>query len=325
MADLKEILIPVQHEMDELEAAITFHLASKVPFVESVVDYVMKNGGKRLRPMLTVLGSKLAGYSGTAAVSLGAAIEFMHTASLLHDDVLDNADIRRGRATTNVKWGNHVSVLVGDFFYCRAMDILVGQGDIRILRMITDAITTTTEGEILEITKSNDISTTQDDYLKIIGGKTAALFGASCQIGAVLGNVSPAFESALNKFGFKLGMAFQLMDDILDYTSSEDEFGKTNGTDLREGKLTLPLIIALSQCKKEEAQKIKSVLISDATSAAHFKEILQIVERYGGIAGTVQLAKNYVEQAKEELSVFKPSLEKEALLSIADYVLFRKN
>ncbi|MDO8519989.1 MAG: polyprenyl synthetase family protein [Deltaproteobacteria bacterium] len=325
MIDLKEILIPVQREMEDLEKAVKFHLASKVPFVESVVDYVIKNGGKRLRPLLTVLGARLSGYSGSASVNLGAAVEFMHTASLLHDDVLDNAGIRRGRATTNVKWGNHVSVLVGDFFYCRAMDILVSQGDIRILRVITDAITTTTEGEILEITKSNDVGTTRDDYLKVIDGKTAALFGASCQIGAILGNVSSEFEKALHKFGFKLGMAFQLMDDVLDYTSAVEEFGKASGTDLREGKLTLPLIIALEQCRKEEAQKIKNVLISDSTTSAHFNEIFQIVERYGGISGTISLAQSFVTQAKEELAVFKPSLEKETLLSIADYVLLRKN
>lgn len=323
--DLRDICLPIQHEVEQLEKVIYGSLSSEVPFIESVVEYVIRNGGKRLRPVLTILSAKLSGYRGQASISLGAAVEFMHTASLLHDDVIDNAPLRRGRVSINKKWGNHVSVLVGDFFYCRAMDILVRHGDLNVLRVITDAVTTTTEGEIFEITKSNDLATNRDDYLKIISGKTAALIGAACQTGAILGNVSEEFEQALKKFGFNLGLAFQLMDDVLDYTSCEEEFGKASGADLKEGKLTLPLILVLDRCSESEQQTVKNALIADTIEISHFKEVLKIIEKYDGAVETTRLAKSYIQKAKEKLDPFKPSLEKDTLMTIADYVVLRKN
>lgn len=323
--DLKEICLPIRNEIEEVEKVITSHLTSRVPFVENVVEYVIQNGGKRLRPILTILAAKLSGYQGQGAHQIGAAIEFMHTATLLHDDVIDNASLRRGRATTNIKWGNHVSVLVGDFFYCRAMDILVKQGDLKVLRAVTDAITVTTEGEIFEITKSNDLNTTEGDYLQIITGKTAALMASACHSGAILGQVSEDFEHALKKFGLNLGIAFQLMDDVLDYVSSEEEFGKTSGKDLKEGKLTLPLILALKRCTSSELQTVKHVLIADSIETDEFQQVLHLVEAYDGIRDTLKLAKTYVQKAKENLLPFKPTLEKENLMSIADYVILRRN
>ncbi|MBI4411922.1 MAG: polyprenyl synthetase family protein [Deltaproteobacteria bacterium] len=323
--DLREICLPIQREAEELERFLTDKLASRVPFVQSVASYVIQNGGKRLRPILTVLSAKLAGYKGSAAVPLGTAVEYMHTASLLHDDVIDNAQLRRGRASINNKWGNHVSVLVGDFFYCRAMDLLVQSGDLRILKVLTDVITTTTEGEIFEITKSNDLATTEKDYLQIITSKTAALMAGACQAGAILGNVSEEFEHALRKFGLNLGIAFQLQDDILDYIATEEEFGKKHGTDLNEGKLTLPLILALKKCSEEELRIVKDTLISDSIDPAVFSRILAIINRYDGIRETGRLAKDYIDKAKDSLSLFRPSLERDTLLSIADYVVLRKN
>lgn len=325
LMELKEICLPIHHDVDLLEAKLQENLDSRIPFVKSVAEYVVKNGGKRFRPILTILSSKLSGYQGEAAINLGVAIEFMHTATLLHDDVIDNASLRRGRATINHKWGNHISVLVGDFFYCRAMDILVRNGDLRVLKALTDAITTTTEGEILEITKSNDPSTTEDDYLKIITGKTAALIGGGCQVGGILGKVPEDFEHALRKFGLNVGIAFQLMDDVLDYTASEEDFGKVNGTDLKEGKLTLPLIIALKKATEQEARVIKEALIADQIDPSCLKEVLEIIYRYEGVLETTKLAQNYIQKAKENISVFKPSIEKEALTAIADYVVMRKN
>lgn len=321
--DLKEICIPYQSEVENLEKYFYDHLVSDVPFVKGVADYVIQNGGKRLRPLLTILSSKLAGYQGDAALAIGAAIEFMHTASLLHDDVLDNAELRRGRVSTNKKWGNHVSVLVGDFFYCRAMDILVSHGDLKILRAVTDAITITTEGEIFEITKSNDLEMTQDDYLQIIIGKTAALMGASCQAGGILGQVSDEFEHALQQFGLNLGIAFQLMDDVLDYVSNEKDFGKTSGTDLREGKITLPLLLTLQRCQPHEMNTIKNVLIADHMNDKSFQDVLQIIHHYDSVQDTMKLASSYAQKAKEFLIPFRTSLGKETLTSIADYVLTR--
>ena len=205
------------------------------------------------------------------------------------------------------------------------MDILVKHKDFKVLKVITDAITSTTEGEIFEITKSNDLTTTEDDYIKIIIGKTAILIGAACQTGAILGNVSEEFELALKKFGMNIGIAFQLMDDVLDYVSSEKEFGKTNGIDLKEGKLTLPLLVALKKCSEEEGQIIKKTLMVDELEPELFKKVLDIVQRYDGLRHTQMLAKKYVQEAQAALSPFKPSLEKDALMAIADYVIVRKN
>jgi len=324
MMELKDICIPIRHEVEQLEQVLTSHLESRIPFVKSVVDYVIENGGKRLRPILTILSARLSGYQGEASLLMGAAIEFMHTATLLHDDVIDSAQLRRGRKTTNTKWGNHVSVLVGDFFYCRAMDILVKHGDLKVLQAITDAITVTTEGEIFEITKSNDVSTTEADYLQIITNKTAVLMGAACQAGGILGSVSEDFEHALKRYGINLGIAFQLMDDVLDYTSIEAEFGKTNGTDLKEGKLTLPLILVLKKCSDVEAKVIKNAMIADEVSTELFQQILKIIQQYDGVRDTITLAKSYIQKAKGCLDPFRPSLEKETLLTIADYVIFRR-
>lgn len=323
--DFNEICLPLQRELADLEVCISKSLDSKVPFVQSVVEYVIQKSGKRLRPILTILSAKLSGYQGPGSISVGASIELMHTASLLHDDVIDNAALRRGRATPNKKWGNLVSVLVGDFFYCRAMDLLVRHGDLKVLRAVTDAVTTTTEGQILEISKSNDLATTQDDYLEVIRGKTATLIAACTQSGAILGQVSEDFEVALRRFGMNLGMAFQLMDDVLDYTSTEEEFGKVNGTDLKEGKLTLPVILALQRASVTDAQLIKDTLLSDQVERERLKSVLSIIERADGIRDTIKLAKSYIQKAKESLSPFKPSLEKEILLTIADYVLIRRN
>lgn len=323
--DLREICLPIQHEVDELERFLTDNLASRVPFVQSVAAYVIQNGGKRLRPILTVLSAKLAGYKGSGAIPLGTAVEYMHTASLLHDDVIDNAHLRRGRASINNKWGNHVSILVGDFFYCRAMDLLVRSGDLRILKVLTDVITTTTEGEIFEITKSNDLATTEEDYLQIVTSKTAALMAGACQAGAILGHVSEEFEHALRKFGLNLGIAFQLQDDVLDYIATEEEFGKKHGTDLNEGKLTLPLILALKKSSEEELRIVKDALISDSIEPAVFGQILALINRHDGIRETTRMAKSYIEKAKDSLSLFRPSFERDTLLSIADYVVTRKS
>lgn len=323
--DLREICIPIRQEVEQVEQFIAQHLNSRFNFVESVTDYVMKNGGKRLRPILTILCAKLSGYQGEDAVALGAAIEFMHTASLLHDDVIDGATMRRGRDSTNKLWGNHVSVLVGDFFYCRAMDILVAHGDLKVLRAVTDAVTLTTEGEIFEITKVSDLNISEDDYLEIVKNKTAALMGAAAQTGAILGRVPEEFELSLRKYGYHLGIAFQLVDDVLDYTQPQEVSGKDSGLDLKEGKLTLPLILVLRRATDRELKNIKEALIAREMDITAFNEIYKIIQNYDGIRDTIRLAKSHVQKAKEGLLSFRPSLEQEALSAIADYVLVRKN
>jgi len=323
MSSLGKILIPVQNDVAELERVMLELLDSQVPFVRSVAEYVIQNGGKRLRPLLTLICAKLTGFQGPEAFKMGSCIEFVHTASLLHDDVIDNAQIRRGRASANHKWGNHVSVLVGDFFYCRASQLLTEQKNHKILKTVTDAITALTEGEVLEITTNADYLTSKEDYLKIIENKTAVLFAAACQVGGILGNVSEDFENALRRYGFHLGVAFQLADDVLDYTSSEDVFGKQNGIDLQEGKLTLPLITALAKSTPEENKIIRQTLMSKHVEPAQVKEVSDIIRKYEGFAVTLALAKTHLEEAKKNIEPFRSGIEKDILLAIADYVLER--
>ncbi len=322
---LEEICLPIKSDLQGIEKVIQAKCASSFPFVTHVAEYVARNGGKRLRPILCLLSSRLAGASGPETIDCAAAMEFFHTATLMHDDVIDDADIRRGKQSANSRWGNQVSVLVGDFFYCRASSLLVGTGNMRIIRLITNVMRITTEGEILEISKSNDLQTTEEDYLSIVEQKTAVLIGASCEIGGILGNISEEFLSALRSYGLSVGCAFQLADDILDYISDPNQFGKTRGTDLREGKLTLPLIIALSRATEPEKRLIKDALIAERLEENHFKEIVSVIEKYGGLKGTHTRAQKFVAQAKESLSLFKPSIEREALLSLADYVIERQN
>ena len=320
---LSDILIPIQKDIDELENVMIELLSSTVPFVQSVAEHTLKNGGKRLRPILTLVCAKLAGFHGKAAHKMGSCIEFVHTASLLHDDVVDNAKVRRGKPSANAKWGNHVSVLVGDFFYCRASQLLTEQGNLKILKVVTDAITGLTEGEVLEITKNLDLSTSETDYLAIIKNKTAILFAAACQIGGILGNISSEFELALRDYGLNLGMAFQLSDDALDYTASEEIFGKTSGIDLQEGKLTLPLITAIKRATPDEQTLIKNALIADKIDKAILQNVNDIITKYDGFNETYKTAKQYINLAKEHIAPFRPSIEKDILLYIADYIVAR--
>ncbi|MDP2600689.1 MAG: polyprenyl synthetase family protein [Deltaproteobacteria bacterium] len=320
---VERFAIPVAKELKAVENLFATQLNSDVPLINEVVQYIIQNGGKRLRPLLTLLSAKLAGFQGEAVIKMAAAMELIHTASLLHDDVVDDAGLRRGKPSTKSKWGNSISVLVGDFFWCQMSRLVVGQGSLPILKVVTDTITKTTEAEILEITKHSDFSVNEEVYLKVIGGKTAALLAACCQIGAVLGGVSEVFEEALKRYGYDLGVAFQLSDDVLDYESEEEKFGKHKGVDLREGKLTLPLIIALRRANNEESHVIKDTLLLGRMDPARLKEIVEIIHKYDGIKETQRLAKQYVEKAKTHLDIFKPSLEKESLLVLADYVIER--
>jgi octaprenyl-diphosphate synthase len=320
---LEEICLPIKKDLAEVEAVIQRHTASTVAYVTSIAEYVIKNGGKRLRPMLCLFSSRLAGATGTKVIDSAAAMEFFHTATLMHDDVIDNAKLRRGRPSANNKWGNQVAVLVGDFFYCQASSLLVGTGNLRIIHLVTKAMLATTEGEILEIAKSNDLGTSEEDYLKIVTDKTAVLMATACAIGGILGNVSEEYVTALGEYGRSLGVAFQLADDVLDYVS-DDDFGKTQGTDLREGKLTLPLITALRHCSNDERRLIKDVLIAENLDDARLRDVIGIINRYGGIENTLNFARSYVQKAKDALHLFKPSMEKEALLALASYVIDRK-
>lgn len=321
---LDQLLIPIQQQMAEVELILCNHLISHVPMITEASRYVTQSGGKRIRPAIFLLAAKLAGQIDLRLPHLGAAIELVHTASLLHDDVVDNAPLRRGKPSAKTKWGNQVSVLVGDFLWCKASEFLINYGTDRLWKAVTKAITAITEGEILEITKLNDIKLDEEGYHKIIEGKTAALFGICGQGAAIIQNLSEQFETALEQFGLHLGVAFQLTDDVLDYISNNEKLGKESGADLREGKLTLPVIISLMRCQPDETRLIHDALITGHITPGQFEKIVDIVKRYNGISDTAALARQYSEKAKGFLSVFKPSIEREALLGIADYVVERR-
>ncbi len=320
---LEPLLLPISSDLAKVENILAQSCATSVGTITQVVQYIIQNGGKRLRPALTILAARISGNTSDAAMRVGAAMEMVHTASLLHDDVVDNAPTRRGRPSANSKWGNQISVLVGDFFWCKACEIIVDLEQPRILATITKAIVGTTEGEVIELVKSNDFDITEDEYLHIIQYKTALLIAASCQVGAQLAGVSELLEVALKRYGMELGMAFQLADDALDYVSDFDRFGKSRGTDLREGRLTLPVILALQRCDETEQRIVKDALLSPTHSDAQLAEVTAILEQYDCLADTRRRAEHHVARAKSHLDPFKPSLENDALRGLADYSILR--
>jgi octaprenyl-diphosphate synthase len=272
----------IQKDLDKLESSIDELMSTRVTYIKEIVTYIIKSGGKRVRPVLVMLCSKLCGYRGKKHIPYAAIIEFIHTATLLHDDVVDNAKTRRGLSTVNTVWGNEPSVLVGDFLYSRSFELMSRDGNTEILKTISQVTTALSEGEILEIVKTADVETTEKDYYEIIGNKTAVLFGAACEIGAILGKRTPNERKSLRSFGYNLGIAFQLMDDVLDYTSINDVLGKRVGTDLKEGKLTLPLIHVLKNSSDKEKSSIEAVFAKQRITQADFNRVRKIIEKNGG-------------------------------------------
>lgn len=323
MSPVEQIFLPIKDALAKVEHVILDECRTNVSTITQVIEYIIAHGGKRIRPALTIMSARITGYNGDNAPRVGAALEMVHTASLLHDDVVDNAPTRRGAPSANSKWGNQISVLVGDFFWCKACQIIVDMEQPKVLRAITDAVISTTEGEVIELIHSNDVSMSEEEYLRIIKYKTARLMAVSCRTGAMLSGASENLEAAVSRYGLDLGIAFQLADDALDYDSDEERFGKSRGTDLREGHLTLPLILALQRCEDNESSLIKEALLSQTLDDTQFADVLTILERYQCIKDTRAMAQRYVDQAIAHLEPFKPSLDKDALVQLAHYVVHR--
>jgi octaprenyl-diphosphate synthase len=311
-------------DLEKVDQEFRNNLRSNVPIISAIGEYLLLSGGKRFRAKLLLLSSKLCGYRGDVHISMASLIEFIHTATLLHDDVVDRAELRRGIDSANSKWGNEASVLVGDFLFTKCFSLLVQSGNWKILQIMSKATTTMAEGELEELVRTNDLSLTEDGYLSIITRKTASLISAATQIGAILGHVSEEKERALSEFGMNVGIAFQLIDDHLDYTSNEEEFGKKIGIDLQDGKITLPLIHTLHHCNKKEEAFIRETVESKPIIKDKFFRVVEIIHRYRGIQYTWEKARDYVERAKSYLHLFPGSKEKEALYALANYVLERR-
>ena len=318
---IDRICIPVGEALSEVERVLENELVSNVKTIDSITGYLIGNGGKRIRPALFLLSSRVVGLHGSPRQA--AAIEMLHTASLLHDDVIDDAPVRRGYPSARARWGNQASVLVGDFMLSRASMIFAQEGSAELLLALAQTMGHTTEGELLEIEHQSDAETGAETYMRIISGKTASLFSFAAAAPAITASVGKQLEEAMRSFGLGVGQAFQLTDDALDYVADEACTGKSQGIDLREGKLTYPLIVALSKSTAKERARIRSALISGSFAREEFRGIADIVERNGGIESTLRLARETAAKAKENLVFFKPSIERDSLAQLADYAVSR--
>lgn len=320
---MEAALALIGEDLKNVELQFKKDLQSDVPLIRKVGEYVLSSGGKRIRPALLLLSARLCGYHGDRHVPLASVIEFVHTATLLHDDVVDNANLRRGIASANTLWGNEASVLVGDFLFSKSFSLMVADGDLEVLKVLSAATTKIAEGEVLQLVSTSDMDLTEERYIEVVKCKTAILLSAACQAGAILGKASPELEEALRDFGLKLGIAFQLMDDTLDYIASEEDFGKSIGHDLEEGKITLPLIHTLKRCTPAERELIGEIVEKDLLEDSDFQTVFDLVHRYGGIEYAITRARDYIAEAKALLGAFAGSQSRDALMSLSDYVVTR--
>lgn len=314
----------LSEDLKKVEIEFKKNLHSDIFLIRKMGEYILGNGGKRVRPLLVLLSSKLCNYTGELHIPFASIVEFIHTATLLHDDVVDEADLRRGKVSANILWGNGASILVGDFLYSKSFYLMIEHGDMEILKVISKTTTQMSEGEILQLLKSNDPETTEEEYLNIVENKTAILMSAACRIGAILGRVSKERKDALADFGLNLGMTFQLTDDCLDYTSNDNELGKAVGNDLKEGKITLPLIHLLRNATQDEKQEILKLIGQDDMNRSRLVYIISLINKYKCIESAMAKANEYTNRAKGALDLFEPSAERTALTGLTDYVFERR-
>lgn len=312
----------IDDDMRGMDAVIAQRLSSDVPLVGQVSRYIIAAGGKRLRPALLLLMCGALGFRGEQRLNLAAVVEFIHTATLLHDDVVDGSTLRRGRATANESFGNPASVLVGDFLYSRAFQMMVDAGDMRIMRTLAEATNVIAEGEVQQLMNMHDAGLSEEDYLQVIRSKTAKLFEASARISALLSKASPEIEALCAGYGQALGTAFQVIDDVLDYDGDVAEMGKNLGDDLREGKVTLPLIVAMQRGSEAERQLIQDAI--ESGGAEKMSQIIDIVQRTGSLNATRRLAAHEAQRAMDALAGIPDSVYKEALLKLGSQLLDRR-
>ena len=321
--DLAQIFEPIRDDLERVEHEFARHIQSRVALIPEMGKYIQKSGGKRVRPAVLLMAARLAGYTGDRAVLNASVVEFIHTATLVHDDIIDGADVRRGRLAVHSRWGNDITVLLGDYLYIKSMAMALTQDSLEIVRLLCDVTLRMIEGELYQLTKTGDVDITEEEHFEIIRRKTAYLFGGCAQIGGVLGGVSKEQELALREFGFNLGVAFQLVDDLLDYTADETALGKPVGGDLREGKVTLPIIYLLQHGGDDANRLIRTVVAERAVTKDQWREITRMLRELRAPDLAYEKAIEYATRAKRELDVFPPSRERDALQALADYVTVR--
>ena len=322
-ASLDRLTALVAGDLVRVNALILTRMQSPVALIPQLAGHIIAAGGKRLRPMLTLASSRLCGYRGDRHLALAAAVEFIHTATLLHDDVVDASGLRRGLATANAVWGNKPSVLVGDFLFSRAFQLMVEDGSLKVLDILSRAAAVIAEGEVLQLMTANDLDTTEAKYLEVINAKTAALFAAAARIGAVLGERKDTEEKALEAYGRNLGIAFQLVDDMLDYSAQQAELGKAVGDDFRDGKITLPVVLAFQAGDEDERQFWRRSLEEMDQRDGDLDRAFNLMNRRGTLKATLERARLYAETARGALSIFHDSAERRALDDVIDFCLER--
>ena len=311
------------NDLRQIDRVIVERLASDVVLVNQVAQYIIGGGGKRLRPLSVVLAARACGYTGGKHVDAAAIIEFIHTATLLHDDVVDESDLRRGRATANAVWGNKASVLVGDFLFSRAFEVMVEDGSLDVLRILSHASAVIAEGEVLQLTTANDTETTESAYLEVIKAKTATLFAAAARVGAVVANRPKIEEEALESYGLNLGIAFQLVDDVIDYASTAEKMGKSVGDDFRDGKITLPVVLAFLRGDEPERQFWRRTLEGLDQKPGDLEHAIDLMTRHGSLRDTVERARHYGAIARDALGIFPDHPVKRALGELVEFAIHR--
>ncbi len=317
----------VQHDLDACNQVIVARMESPVALIPQLAAHLVAAGGKRLRPLLTLASARLCGYArdrnAVRHIDLAACVEFIHTATLLHDDVVDESQLRRGLASANAVFGNKASVLVGDFLFARAFQLMVDDGSLKVLAILSKAAATIAEGEVLQLITQNDLSTTEASYLDVIKGKTAALFAAACQVGAVVADRPLDEETALAAFGMNLGIAFQLVDDALDYAADQATLGKTVGDDFREGKVTLPVLVAFRAGGDREKAFWRRTIETLDQQEPDLDHAMRLIAEHRAIDVTVEWARQFAHEAKTALMSFPACSIRQALIDVADYTVER--
>ncbi len=320
--DFKSVQGLVAEDMEGVNSAIRQYLHSDVALISQMANYIINSGGKRLRPIMAILCARACGYAGNKHSLVAAIIEFIHTATLLHDDVVDESNLRRGHETANAIWGNESSVLVGDFVFSRSFEMMVDVGEMRVMEILARASNTIAEGEVMQLLNCNDPDTTEERYMMVIQSKTAKLFEAACQLGAVLAGESSEVEQACAAYGTHIGTAFQLKDDLLDYQASPEEMGKNLGDDLAEGKPTLPLIYALKNSSGEAAEMLRNSIINGGKQ--NMQEILKVIESSNAIVYTEEAANQQANIARQQIELLPNNKYRDALLELANFAITRK-
>jgi octaprenyl-diphosphate synthase len=324
LSPLAQIFEPIRADLERVDREFGRHVQSHVDLIPKIGQYIQTSGGKRIRPAVLLMAARLSGYQGDRAVLYAAVVEFIHTATLVHDDIIDDSDLRRGRLAVHSRWGNDITVLLGDYLYIKSMALALTYDTLDLVRLLCDVTLHMIEGELYQLTKNGDAEIGEEEHFDIIRRKTAYLFGGCAQIGGMLGKVSTEREQALREYGFNLGVAFQIVDDLLDFTGDAHAVGKPLGSDLREGKVTLPLIHLLQQTNDGVGSRIVRDIIATRTVAPdQWDELLRSLKEHASIDYAYRRAAEFAEHAKKPLYAFPSSSERDALLALPDYVLSR--